>query len=565
MAPVNWLSRNFNDANLTISKREQELWEVSPDHPLINLIQRPNPYYGGDSLWQATVQSWLLDGNAYWLKGRADNGVTQELWFAPFSTVSPKYPDDGSEFISHYEYSPAGIPIRVPREDIVHFRNGIDPHNPRLGLSPLSPVLREVFTDNEASNFTASVLRNQGVVGFIISPRDSDVLPNSDDILATKERFRTQFSGDRRGEPLIMGSPVEIKQLGNSLKDMDLSAIRNLSEERVCAALGINPAIVGFGSGLEATKVGATMREYKRLAWESQIIPTQKLAAQTLMNQLLHEFEADPSQFLVEFDRSNVASLQEDQSAKVTRLAQLYQQGIITRAEARRQLGHEVVEDRDAVFLISGSSFEVPAKDNLRLIETKADSTLPKPANDPPRRRPTRSQLALQRNLANKSKSLEAKFELEMGRFLRALGREAAKVAEEVLNRKGLDDEVDADTIAEELGLAAKQKTLNAKGGTHYLGISKLAFKEIEGVIGVAVSLDDPAQKKILDAGGRRLGLVDLKRSTKQRLFREISEGRELEEGVPQIVRRIKNKVPAGPWRSELVRSKVIADRKSVV
>ena len=55
------------------------------------------------------------------------------------------------------------------------------------------------------------------------------------------------------------------------------------------------------------------------------------------------------------------------------------------------------------------------------------------------------------------------------------------------------------------------------------------------------------------------MGLVDLEKSTKKRLFREISEGRELEEGVPQIIKRIKDKVPAGRWRSPEVRSKVIA------
>ena len=562
MAPVNWLARNFTDATLTISKRQTELFEVVPDHPLVNLINNPNPFYSGDALWQATVQSWLLDGNSYWLKNRSENGQIAELWFAPFSTINPKYPDDGSEFISHYEYSPAGIPIRVESEDIIHFRNGIDPNNPRIGRSPIYPVLREIFTDNEASNFTASVLRNQGIVGFVVSPRDSDILPDSDDILATKERFKTQWSGDHRGEPLIMGSPVDIKQFGHSLKDMELSAIRNISEERVCAALGINPAVVGFGSGLESTKVGATMREFKRLAWESQIIPTQKLNAQTLANQLLSEFELEPDQFKIEFDRSEVVALQEDQSALVTRIGQLYQQGIITRSEARRMLGHEVVEPRDDIFLISGSMFEVPSKDQLRLVEkkeSKRDTTLPKPARDPRRRRPTRSQMSLQRNVANQSKKLESKFELELGRFLRALGRRAASVAEDVLNRKGLDDSVDADTIAEELGLAGLQKDLNVKGGTHYLGVSKMAFKEIETAVGVAVSLDDPLQQKILDAGGRRLGLVDLEKSTKKRLFREISEGRELEEGVGQIIKRIKDKVPAGRWRSPEVRSKVIA------
>jgi hypothetical protein len=54
-------------------------------------------------------------------------------------------------------------------------------------------------------------------------------------------------------------------QLGFAPRDLDLSALRNVAEERVCAALGVPAAVVGFGTGLEQTKLGATMRELRQL------------------------------------------------------------------------------------------------------------------------------------------------------------------------------------------------------------------------------------------------------------------------------------------------------------
>ena len=53
----------------------------------------------------------------------------------------------------------------------MHFRFGLDPENDRKGRSPLAGVLREVFTDDEAANYTASLLRNMGVPGIIVSRR----------------------------------------------------------------------------------------------------------------------------------------------------------------------------------------------------------------------------------------------------------------------------------------------------------------------------------------------------------------------------------------------------------
>ena len=75
--------------------------------------------------------------------------------------------------ITHWEYQPgAGKVQRLELEDVIHFRHGIDPNNTRLGLSPLHSVIREIFIDLEASNFSASMLRNLGIPGLAISPKN---------------------------------------------------------------------------------------------------------------------------------------------------------------------------------------------------------------------------------------------------------------------------------------------------------------------------------------------------------------------------------------------------------
>src|SRR5690606_31997656 len=98
-----------------------------------------------------------LDGNAYWVKVKNEAGGVLELWYVPHWLIEPKATRDstGQTFITHYEYRVDGQVLAVERDEIVHFRYGLDPHNPRKGMSPLASVLREVFTDDEAANFSA--------------------------------------------------------------------------------------------------------------------------------------------------------------------------------------------------------------------------------------------------------------------------------------------------------------------------------------------------------------------------------------------------------------------------
>jgi phage portal protein BeeE len=43
-------------------------------HPLSALLENPNSFYAGTQLWMASIFSWCIAGNAYWLKVRNTSG-----------------------------------------------------------------------------------------------------------------------------------------------------------------------------------------------------------------------------------------------------------------------------------------------------------------------------------------------------------------------------------------------------------------------------------------------------------------------------------------------------------
>lgn len=363
MSPVSWIMRTFTEAEPVVESRRNDRWQRVDDHRLQLLLTQPNQFYDGDAVFKALVISYCLDGNAYLIKLRNTIGEVLELWYAPHWMVEPKWPRDGSTFISHYEYRPgAGDKIDLLPRDVIHLRFGLDPRNTRKGYSPLRPLLREIFTDEEASNFAAAVLRNQGFPGVVISPKEG-MTQTREQAQELKARFSTHFTGDRRGEPFVATRPTDINTFGFNSQQIQLTGLRDVSEERVCAMLGLPAAVVGFGAGLQQVKVGATMRELVRLARVNVINPMGLSFGRALTSQLLADFVSQIRRFRVRFDMSEVSVFQEDETEREERILARVAGGVMQVADAQEALGMEVDESQK-FYLRDSSKLAVPANED---------------------------------------------------------------------------------------------------------------------------------------------------------------------------------------------------------
>ena len=347
-----WLMRSFPEAPAVVEKRDNKQWRqvTDPPHDMAEQIRQPNPFYSGRVLWMATVLEFAF-GNAYWLKLRNSTGQIVELWWVPSALIKPMWdPQRPDVFIDHYEYRVNGRTTKLRPEDVVHFRFGLDPSNIRLGFTPLNAMMREIYVDDQASNFTASVLRNLGIIGVVVSPKAGDQQMPKEVVDSTKEFLQKEFTGDKRGKGMVFSRATDVNVLQYNLQGFDVGPIRDIAEERLSAALGIPAAVVGFGTGLQQTKVGATMRELIQQAWNGCIMPMQAILSEELDRSLLPEFQANTSLFRTQFDTSDVRALREDQKEKADRLSSLATSGIITLAEARGELGFDVRPEHDVYY-----------------------------------------------------------------------------------------------------------------------------------------------------------------------------------------------------------------------
>jgi hypothetical protein len=157
-----------------------------------------------------------------------------------------------------------------------------------------------------------------------------------------------------------------------------LGNLRDISEERVCAVIGIPAAVVGFGSGLQSTKVGATMRELMKAAWTTCLSPMQKSMAKQLTTSLLPDFVSQTRQFRVFFDTTDVSAFQEEKSEVTTRAAALVTAGILRRDRAQEMCGLEVDPTCDN-YLIPTASTVVDKSGNPVSMMPEGEEPVPGP------------------------------------------------------------------------------------------------------------------------------------------------------------------------------------------
>jgi len=363
MAAVNWVGRILPQAPLQVVKmgadgKEQPI----PRHPALALFRNPNPYYEIATFWKTFALHWLVAGNVYFIKVRNSYGQVIELWpvmpwlnttaWALPAYIYPRWPVDGSEFISHYDYYVEGRVNRVEIDDVIHFRDVPDPMNQgRTGIACISPVLREICADNEVPMYQYLLLKSGGAPPIVLALKEGQSGVQFDPA-QIKGAYLNATTGDQRGRVFVSGNAVELTKVGFSPQEMDFKVMRHLSESRFASVTGIAKETLGFGAADENSTYNNVEQADNR-SIKTFMAPLWDYIEDALTRQLGTDFGLKEGERF-DFDLSQVAALQEDQDALHTRAAQDLSSGGVLVNEYREMIGLGPVEDGN-VYLRSSS------------------------------------------------------------------------------------------------------------------------------------------------------------------------------------------------------------------
>ena len=336
-----WKMRAYPYARMALRGAADK--KVVETHPLLDLLNSPTEHYDWPTILQATVMDLDVDGNSYWLKERTRAGEVTGLYWVWRDTIWPNRELSEAMGEMYYRYTPSGSgSYPVPASDVVHFRFGIDKRDHRLGISPLRSAISDVTTDELAQQHTLALLRNFAAAGTVVSV-DANATPEQ--LQEMEKRWHEKLTGRRRGRSIFINKGLEVHQTMTTPKDMELSLVRYLTEERMAGLTGVPAIVANVGAGLRRSTY-ANYKAAQKAAWENTAIPALADIASAIGRQLLPDFLSAKG-LAVWVDTSEVAALQEDSALLSERRRGEWKDGLITRSEARSDLGREVTPDDD--------------------------------------------------------------------------------------------------------------------------------------------------------------------------------------------------------------------------
>lgn len=346
---MDWYIRNWSQGVPTVRRPMPDgQVETVTDHPILQLLSQPTPNVPPSLVWSWILPDYQLLGNAYFRKVRVSGRVVGLQYLAADmmrpvgNKVNP---------LIKYQYTVDGTSYDIALEDLIHIRYGRDPQDSRFGRSPVTSVLREIATDNVAASAAFGMVRNGGMPSIMVGPDYKGGVEDlsEDDARQTKRKLQQDFTGDNAGSVLVMTGPFKVEQVSHKPSEMAFDEIRRKPEERVCAALGLNPLVLQLGSGLERATY-SNLEQATRSAWTDGMIPLMRQMAEALTIALLPDYEETQPGDYLEFDVSNVPSLQADLNEDAERAERLYKSGIVDLATAKRVAGITPSDDDEGYY-----------------------------------------------------------------------------------------------------------------------------------------------------------------------------------------------------------------------
>ena len=346
---MDWYIRNWSQGVPVVRRPMPDgQIETVADHPILQLLAQPTPNVPPSLVWSWILPDYQLLGNAYFRKVRVSGRVVGLQYLAADmmrpvgNKVNP---------LIKYQYTVDGTSYDIALEDLIHIRYGRDPQDSRFGRSPVTSVLREIATDNVAASAAFGMVRNGGMPSIMVGPDYKGGVEDlsEDDARQTKRKLQQDFTGDNAGSVLVMTGPFKVEQVSHKPSEMAFDEIRRKPEERVCAALGLNPLVLQLGSGLERATY-SNLEQATRSAWTDGMIPLMRQMSEALTIALLPDYiETQPGDYL-EFDVSNVPALQADLNEDAERAERLYKSGIVDLATAKRVAGVTPSDDDEGYY-----------------------------------------------------------------------------------------------------------------------------------------------------------------------------------------------------------------------
>lgn len=331
-------------------------------HPLLDLLDQPNPDEDGSFFRSAWASQYLISGNAYTerVEGIGGNGLPSQLfrWRSDRVTVIPG-PDGWPQA---YEYSAGGqrkrLPVQIERNvrPILHVK-AFHPLDDWYGMSAVDPASYAIDVYADTQRWNKGMLQNSGQPsGALVY---SGVSGQTTNVMTPDQRERIKAALDERvvgaknaGRPIILEGGLDWKAFGFSPKDMDFVLGKADAARDIARSFGVPPMMLG----IPGDNTYSNYREANRAFYRQTVIPLLDRFCRSMTGWLIRP-TGDKTLRIV-FDQDEIDALSMDREAKWQRAQNA---DFLTVNEKRVSVGYDELGSEGDIVLVPANMIPLDA------------------------------------------------------------------------------------------------------------------------------------------------------------------------------------------------------------
>lgn len=305
--------------------------EVS-EHPLLELLARPNPRCSGASFMEVLYGHLLMSGNAY--VELVEAGETRELHLLRPDHVAVVTDASGWPVALEQRQGEKKrrIPLGSEREGSALHLRLFHPLDDLYGFPPLQAALMALDIQNAAGRWNKALLDNSARPSgaLVYAPKDGGNL-TEEQYERLKSELEEGYTGAARaGRPMLLEGGLDWKAMGLTPKDMDFVEAKNGASREIALAFGVPPMILG----IPGDNTYANYQEANRAFYRMTVLPLVARTAAELSAFLVPRFG---SSLRLSFDADQIDGLALEREALWSRIGAA---DFLTDDEKREAVGY---------------------------------------------------------------------------------------------------------------------------------------------------------------------------------------------------------------------------------
>lgn len=313
-------------------------------HPLLDLLNRPNPMEAGKALFENFYAFLSIAGDSYLEMVTAADGAPVELYVLRPDRM--KVIPGANGWPRAYRYEAGGqvhdfaVDQVTGQAAILHMKT-FNPLDETYGMSPLEAAAFGIDIHNAASGWNKALFDNAARPSgaLVYEPGDGGHL-SDEQFTRLKEELADTYQGAlNAGRPMLLEGGLKWQPMAFSPQDMEFVEGKHVASREIALAFGVPPLLLN----IPGDNTYANYQEANRALWRLTLLPLLEKTACALNHWLVDGFGDG---LALDIDRDAISALQAERAAAWERVGAAR---FLTINEKRRAVGLEPLPGGDVL------------------------------------------------------------------------------------------------------------------------------------------------------------------------------------------------------------------------